>query len=64
MKHDTHPLQSELDLLDTVAACTPVIEAWTIGRHDDLEAVRRCGVAIQRKAHRVQVARINREVAA
>ncbi len=64
MKHDTHPLQCELDLLDTVAACTPVIEAWTMGYHNDLEAIRRCGIAIQHKAHRAQVARVNRKMAA
>ena len=37
-----------------------MLEAFTTGYHDDLEAVRIGGRAIERKAHHAQVARINR----
>ena len=53
-------LQSELDLLDTINATNVVLEGFTTGYHNDLEAVRICGRALLRKAHHAQVAHINR----
>ena len=54
------PLQAEIDILDTFTVIIPVFEEFRIGSHDDLEAVRIGGQAIQRKAHHAQVARTNR----
>ncbi len=52
--------QAELDLLDTINSVQLVIEAYATGQLADLEAVSIMGRAVQRKAHHVQVARINR----
>ncbi len=52
--------QADRDLSDTITATNLVLEAFRIGYHDDLEAVRICGRAIRRKAHHTLVARINR----
>jgi len=57
------PFQAEIDLIDVINAVTPVFDAYKQGRHADLEAVAIGGRAIQRKAHRAQVCRINREEA-
>ena len=56
-------LQPELDLIDTINAVTPVFDAYKQGGHDDLQAVAIGGRAIQRKAHRAMVARVNRTAA-
>ena len=60
--NDSSPasLQSELDLLDTINATNVVLEGFTKGYHNDVEAVRICGRAVRRKAHHALVARINR----
>ncbi len=52
--------QAELDLLDTINSAQLVFEAYTTGHLTDLEVVATMGLAVRRKAHYAQVARINR----
>ncbi len=52
--------QADLDLLDTINTARLVFEAYATGHLADLEAVATMGLAVRRKAHYAQVARINR----
>ena len=56
----TLTLDQELHLHDAIVAGRPVFDAYTTGRIIDKQAVRNMARAIDRSAHRAQVAELNR----
>ncbi len=56
-------LQAELDLHDVTIGLIPVLQEWTRGGHDDLDAYRIACRAMDRKARILEVVRVNRPAA-
>ncbi len=56
-------LQAELDLHDVTIGLIPVLQEWTMGGHDDIEAFRIALRAMDRKARILEVVRVNRPAA-